>query len=496
MAREYSTKLALIDGDIVLTYAQLAEEVESFAGALTALSLTSDSKLGILCLNQKENLIALLGGFLSGVPVVPMNPLLTLDDLIFITKDAGIDNLLISNVFVKPEIASFAKLFKTIIVTDSQFLAFKLANVTTFKKFLENAPTFFGKRKRKEDDPDILLYTSGTTARPKGVPLREEQFFDNTGAFLDHLELSQNDRCIVALPMFHSFGNIMVLSLLRVGGTIVFVPQFQPKTILAKIAEHKATVLPLVPTIYAFLVELAAKDSYNISSLRLCISGGASLPEALLKKVEKTLGVTVLEGYGLTETAPVISVNRMKDGSVPGSVGPVLSNLEIKIVDESGKPLPRKEIGEILVKGSTVMKGYWHSPEETKQVFTEDGWFCTGDLGHLDERDFLYISAGRKKDLIIRAGENISPLAVENTLMNHPFVREVSVVGVSDPRVGERVKACVILLEGVSATEADIKEFCRKKLPLFMKPDIVRFYKAFPKTATGKVIKAQLREDL
>ena len=263
--------------------------------------------------------------------------------------------------------------------------------------------------------------------------------------------------------------------------------------ILNRIAEHKATLLPLVPTIYAFLIDLVKRGNYNVSSLRLCISGGASLPETLLHKVESILGVTVLEGYGLTESSPVISVNKAIDGSIPGSVGPVLSNLQVKIVDDSGKSVSEGSIGEILVKGPTIMKAYWNRPQETKNAFTKDGWFKTGDLGHIDVNNRLFISAGRKKDLIIRAGENISPLAIENALMNHPGVMEIAAVGVPNQLTGEQVKVCIVRQEGVAVTETGIKEFCRQKLPAFMKPDIIEFHGALPKTATGKILKSKLR---
>ena len=323
--------------------------------------------------------------------------------------------------------------------------------------------------------------------------LNEDQFDENCTGFLDHLNITSDDSAIVALPLFHSFGNIMALVFCRVGATLILLKQFQPKSILPSIAIHKATFLPLVPTIYSFLLDLYARGDYDVSSLHTCISGGAALPKALLKKVEEVLGVTVIEGYGLTETSPVIAVNRMRDGSIPGSVGPVLPNIELKIVDESGSAVPHGQAGEILVRGKTVMNGYWNRITETKEIIQKDGWLKTGDLGHLDKDGRLYISAGRKKDIIIRAGENISPLAIENALMNHPAPAEVAAVGLTDDRLGEKVKVCIVLREGVDATEKELKEFCRKNLPAFMIPDLIEFHESFPKTATGKIIKDRLK---
>ena len=202
--------------------------------------------------------------------------------------------------------------------------------------------------------------------------------------------------------------------------------------------------------------------------------------------------VSVIEGYGLTETAPVVAVNLFAKGSVPGSVGPVLPNVKVKVVNEAGEPLDPGEVGEIWVQGPSVMLGYWNRPDETRETLTCDGWLRTGDLGHLDENNFLYISGGRKKDIIIRAGENVSPLMIENTLLNHPAVAEAAAVGVPHPRVGEQVKVFLVLR--AAAGLAELKDYCRKKLPAFMVPDVIQINESLPKTATGKIIKSQLRD--
>jgi long-chain acyl-CoA synthetase len=486
---------AIIEGDCTVSYGELCEQVESFAAALSELPLKADSKIGLLCLNQKEYLVAYFGSLLKGLPVIPYNFLLKPEDLAFITQDAGIDTLIVDSVFVKPESTPFFKFFKNKILVGAADADQVGEGTLRFEDFLKSGKkdNAFIKHERESGIPDVILYTSGTTAKPKGVMLNEEQFDENCTGFLEHLHITAEDSAIVALPLFHSFGNIMALVFCRVGATLVLLKQFQPKSILASIATHKATFLPLVPTIYSFLIDLYARGGYDVSSLHTCISGGAALPKALLKKVEEVLGVTVIEGYGLTETSPVIAVNTMKDGSVPGSVGPVLPNVEVKIIDDAGNPVAQGEVGEILVSGKTVMSGYWKRIEETKETIQPDGWLKTGDLGHLDEEGRLYISAGRKKDLIIRAGENVSPLAIENALMGHPAPAEVAAVGIADERVGEKVKVCVVLREGANATEQELKNFCRKNLPAFMTPDLIEFHESFPKTATGKIIKSQLK---
>ena len=492
-AKENPSHPAIIDGESCLTYKELVSSIERFASALSKLKLNSRSKIGLLCLNQKEYLIAFFAALLKGVPVIPFNFLLKPEDLAYIAQDAGIDTLIVDSVFVKPETTPFFKFFANKILIGPADL--EQVGTLPWDEFMDMGyPGDPIKRhEREENIPDVILYTSGTTAKPKGVMLEENQFDANCSGFLEHLQFTAEDRVIVALPLFHSFGNIMALVLLRSGATLILLKQFQPKTILASIAQHRATILPLVPTIYSFLVDLHSRGGYDVSSLRYCISGGSSLPEALLKKVEEGLGVTVIEGYGLTETSPVIAVNTMKDGSVPGSVGPVLPNVELDIVDDAGKPIAQGEVGEIRVRGETVMKGYWNKPDQTTETLSVDGWLRTGDLGHLDEKGRLFISAGRKKDLIIRAGENVSPLAIENVLMSHPAIAEVAAVGIPDERLGEKVKVFAVLREGQQATEQELKELCRKKLPAFMTPDTFQFMESLPKTATGKILKSELR---
>ena len=486
----------IIEGNTCLSYGGFVSQIECFASALSKFKLNANSKIGLICLNQKEYLVAYFAALLKGVPVIPFNFMLKPEDLVYITQDAGIDTLIIDSAFVKPEITPFFKLFPNKILVgpaDSDQVGEGTISWNEFMA-LGDPNASLTKHKRGEGLPDVILYTSGTTAKPKGVMLEESQFDANCTGFLEHLHFTPEDKVIVALPLFHSFGNIMALVLLRSGATLILLKQFQPKTILESIAQHKATILPLVPTIYSFLVQLYARGGYDVSSLRYCISGGASLPEALLKRVEEGLGVTVIEGYGLTETSPVIAVNTMKDGSVPASVGPILPNVELEIVDEAGKPVKQGEVGEIRVRGETVMKGYWKKSDATAETLSADGWLRTGDLGHMDEKDRLFISSGRIKDLIIRAGENVSPLAIENALMSHEAIAEVAAIGIVNERIGEKVKVFAVLREGTQATEQELKELCRKKLPAFMIPDLFQFMESLPKTATGKILKSELRD--
>jgi long-chain acyl-CoA synthetase len=480
-AQERPDHPAIIDGDVMISYGQLKDMIDKFAGALETLGLNPDSKLGILCMNQREYLVAFLGALYKGLPFIPFNFMLPPDDLAFIAGDAGIDTILVDSAFIKPPSTAFFKMFRHRIFIEGDGSPEILGEgAQSFEKFLQMGNAEAGAKKHAKDPkiPDVILYTSGTTSRPKGVMLNESHFLANTEGALQHVPFLTNDRVIMALPLFHSYGSIIALIALRGGATLILSRQFAPKTILSNIAKHQATIMPLAPTIYSFMVDLYKRGGYDVSSLKYCVSGSAALPESLLREVESSMGVTVIEGYGLTETAPVVAVNRFSEGSVPGSVGPVLPNIEVKIANDSGEAVRQGEAGEIWVRGPSVMLGYWNRPEETANALTPDGWLKTGDLGHFDKKNRLYISGGRKKDLIIRAGENVSPLAIENVLLNHPAVAEAAVVGMPHPRMGEQVKACIALRQGISIETAELKNYCREKLPVFMVPDVIQVFEA------------------
>ncbi len=490
-------KAAIIDGESSLSYRGLLEQTEKFAGALDSLDPGPKSKIGILSVNQKEFIVALLGSFLKGIPVIPINFLLQPEDLVYIVQEAEIDILVVDKFFVLPASEQFFKLFKNKIAIGSVSEPELLGDGSQgFDDCVAPGDRKAGHKRHEREAgiPDAILYTSGTTAKPKGVMLDESQFYANTTGILANAPFKIDDKAIMALPLFHSFGNIIALVFIRIGGTVILIRQFAPKAILANITEHKATILPLVPTIYSFLLDVYARGGYDVSTLRYCVSGGAALPTALLHMVEEALDVTVLEGYGLTETTPVIAVNTFADGSVPGSVGPVLPNVNVKIVDDDGHDVEQGSQGEILASGETVMKGYWKQPAATADILSPDGWLKTGDLGHLDEQNRLYISAGRKKDLIIRAGENVSPLTIENAMMNHPAIAEAAAIGIPHERKGEQVALCISFREGEKADDSELKEYCRKNLPPFMAPDIIKIYPTLPKYATGKILKTKLRE--
>lgn len=481
-------KAAIIEGDIEWTYGGFAEKIRQLASALHAKGIQAGDRVALMLMNQKEFLLGFYALRYIGAVPVPINVQMPPEDIRYVIVHAGC-KLVITNETFAP---NFAGTPLPLLITGETRQSFEEA-------LNAGNPEFESPYRHQPGGMHILMYTSGTTGKPKGVMLSEENLVSNIEGFADRLHLMPEDRALLALPLFHAYGLIIALYLLDEGGTVALVPNFSPKKIMETLVVRKITILPLVPTMFTVLLQgLERAGIGSLPDLRYCVSGGASLPAELLKRVEQALGVILLEGYGLTETSPVLCVNDPAVGSIPGSVGRPLNNVEIRLA--TGEEQTRLaggsndvETGEILVKGPNVMLGYYQMPEETRAVLTEDGYFKTGDLGHFDESGNLFISGGRKKDLIIKAGENISPLRVEEALYQHPAVQEASVIGVKDEKVGEEVMACVVMKPGMTVTSKELRTFCIERLGPLMAPAYFRFYEELPKNPAGKVLKKVLR---
>ena len=345
------------------------------------------------------------------------------------------------------------------------------------------------------DDPAVILYTSGTTGNPKGVTLSHRNFsFQCDTVVRSLIEITHEDRVVGVLPQYHVYGlsNSLVVSVNR-GACLVLIPQYSPQNLLDAISENKATVLPAIPSMYQHLLTLARSRKTAIpKSLKQCISGGAPLPMAVLRDFMEVFETQIIEGYGLTETTSSVCCNGIGGVFKEGSIGPPAAGVEMKIVDDDGADLAVGEEGEILIRSDTVSPGYWNNPEATAEAFTEDRWFHTGDLGYQDEDGFFFIT-DRKKDLIIRGGFNISPREVEEVLMMHERIADAAVVAGQDRRGGEIVKAFVVLHEGQQMTEREVTDHCAATMAPYKQPKVVEFVEALPKSATGKVLRNQLR---
>jgi long-chain acyl-CoA synthetase len=346
------------------------------------------------------------------------------------------------------------------------------------------------------DDTAVIIYTSGTTGKPKGAELTHFQLYMNCTVAGELFGFRDDDIGVAVLPMFHVFGLSSVLNTaVRFGGTLVLIPRFEPDAVLDAIARYRCTIFSGVPTMYYSLLQadMAGRD---LSSLRVGISGGAAIPGEVIRAFEEKFpGVVILEGYGLSETASTTTFNISAEQRKVLSIGKPIWGVEVRVVDEQDKPLPPgpENVGEIVIRGHNVMKGYHGNPAATAEAF-RGGWFHTGDLAYADEEGYLFV-VDRKKDMLIRGGYNVYPREIEEVLFGHPAVAEAAVVGKADPKLGEEVLAFVVPKPGAEADPDDIIAYCRERLAAYKYPREVRIADDLPKGPTGKILKRELRPE-
>jgi long-chain acyl-CoA synthetase len=489
IAAHCPTHEAIIEDDTRWTYQNFTAQIDQAAAGFKAMQVQAGERVGLMLYNQKEFLVCFFALRKIGAVVVPINLGMLRQDIAYVIQNSGIRHLVIAD-------SLYSNLqhvpLSMIVVGDSVE-----HSARRYEDFLAAGQAHGPVETTSiaENNLAFLLYTSGTTGNPKGVMLSEKNILANIEG-LEQLEtFGMGDRFVLALPLFHSFGLIVSLISFTSGASLTLIPKFHPKNIVEATIREQATILPLVPTLYSVILDIIEKQGdIHLPHLRFCISGGASLPVQLLQRIKTVMKTTVLEGYGMTETSPVLTLNDPAKGSVPGSVGNPLPNVQVRIVGEDQTDCKTGEIGEIWVKGDNIMLGYYQLPEETQAVLDTAGWLRTGDLGHLDENGLLFISGGRKKDLIIKAGENISPVSIENVLYHHSAIREAAVIGVPDAKLGESIMACVSLQEGQAATAQEIIRFCREQLSPAYVPAQVEFFDELPKNPTGKIAKKLLRD--
>jgi long-chain acyl-CoA synthetase len=345
------------------------------------------------------------------------------------------------------------------------------------------------------DDPAVILYTSGTTGNPKGVTLTHRNFHFQCNTVVKSLiPFTHEERVIGVLPLYHVYGlSNALVACVKNGASFVMIPQYSPQALLDAIAENKGTIMPAIPSMYQHLLTIARSRKASIpKSLKFCVSGGAPLPLSVLREFMTVFDTQIVEGYGLTETTSSVCCNGVQGEFKEGSIGPPAGGVEMKVVDDQGADLPDGEVGEIVIRSQTVSPGYWNNAEATAQTFSADGWFHTGDLGYRDPDGFYFIT-DRKKDLIIRGGFNISPREVEEVLMLHPKIADAAVVAARDKRGDEIVKAFVVVHAGETLTEHEIFEHCEATVAPYKRPKVIEFVSSLPKSATGKVLRTELR---
>ncbi|MEH7334436.1 long-chain-fatty-acid--CoA ligase [Neobacillus drentensis] len=469
------------------TYAELDKLVDCAASALSAAGVAKGDRVALLLGNCPEFVIAYYGILRAGAVVVPINPAYTAGEISYILSNSQAVGVIAHSwleVTIAPLRVKLEKLKMTIYTDSSE-------NDWPWECLIQEPKEAFESPFIEDDDLAVILYTSGTTGKPKGAMLSHRNMASNVASMSQLTEFTEEDRIIAVLPMFHVFSIATCINIpIACGAAIVIVPKFSPTEVINTIRREKATLFAGVPTMFSFLLQVPGATAEDFSAIRACFSGGASIPVELLHRFEEKFNVHVLEGYGLSETAPVTAFNPLRGTRKPGSVGIDIPEVKNKVVDLNGVEVPRGEIGELIVKGPNVMIGYLGMQEATSSAL-KDGWFYTGDLARMDDEGYIYI-VDRKKDMILVGGYNVYPREVEEVLYQHPAIVETAVIGVPDKEYGEIVKAFVVINdEGI--TMDDILYFCQDKLAKYKLPKQVEIMKELPKNSTGKILRRALR---
>ncbi|MEU5536098.1 long-chain fatty acid--CoA ligase [Streptomyces sp. NPDC020362] len=484
-ARRRPRKTALVEGDLRLSFEEVWRRARAQAGALTALGVRPGDRVALMAPNTAAFPIAYYAIAAAGAVVVPVHLLLSAPEVEHVLQDSGATLLL-----VHPAQAGTGRAAADALGVRAVTLGEESDRLAADAEPLPSYVT------RAADDPAVVFYTSGTTGVPKGAVLTHFNLVMNaTVNAFDANDIRADDIALGALPLFHAFGQTVSLnSTWRAGATLVLLPRFDAARAIELMAEEKVNTFHGVPTMFVALAAAAA-DAGTLPELRVCISGGASLPVAVLERFEAAFGARIHEGYGLSETSPTATVNQPVFGTRAGTIGHPLWGVDVEIaraeVEGRVELLPPGELGEVVIRGHNVFSGYLGRPEATAEAVV-DGWFRTGDLGTKDEEGFLRI-VDRKKDVIIRGGYNVYPREVEEVLMRHPGVAQVAVIGLPDELHGEEVCAVVVPAQGTAPDAAGITEWSKEHLGRHKYPRRVEFAAALPLGPSMKVLKRELR---
>ena len=480
-ARERAQRTAIRLDDTEISYEELNHGAAQVAGLLKAKGLNPGDRVGIMLPNVPQFALAYFGVLRAGGIVVPMNTQLKGREVSFYLSDPDAHLL-----FAWHEVAEAAE--QGAKETGAEVITVKPGE---FEKLIAESEAEDELVERAGDDTAVILYTSGTTGKPKGAELTHDNLFENARVSRGLAEADEDSIVLGALPLFHCFGQTCGLNAtLLAGGCISMIPRFDPGKALEIIERDKVTVFQGVPTMFTAMLHFDGREEIDTSSLRLCMSGGAAMPVEVMQGFEDAFDCQVLEGYGLSETAPVASFNHPDRERKPGSIGTAIEGVEIRILDDDGKEVDQGEIGELAIRGHNVMKGYWKNPEATEESIV-DGWFHTGDLGKVDEDGYFFI-VDRKKQMIIRGGYNVYPREIEEVLYEHPAVQEAAVLGIPDEKMGEEIGAAVVLKQGQEVDEEELKAFIKAEVASYKYPRRIWFVDELPKTATGKIIKREI----
>ena len=504
-AQKYADKTAFTFMDTSLSFTQINGAANQVANGLIALGIQPGDKVALSCFNLPYFPIIYNGILKTGAIVVPLSVLLKADEVNYHLENSdakayfcftGTEELPMGKMghegFQKTKSCEHF-----IMIMPKSEMPPTIDGIQTLGGLMQGQPSSFDTVETKSSDTAVIIYTSGTTGRPKGAELTHSNLFINAVVCADMFDCKPEDVNLIVLPLFHIFAMtvLMNVALLR-GSSSVLLPRFDAAAVLNLLDKHKISLFAGVPTMYWGLNSYLDTHEFDISNitsnLRMCISGGASLPVPVLEKFEERFDLTILEGYGMSEGSPVVTFNQLDVGRKVGSVGTPVWGVKVKLVNEDGEVVPVGEKGELLYKGHNVTKGYYKNPEATSKTIA-NGWLHSGDIAVQDEDGFFYI-VDRTKDMIIRGGLNVYPREVEEVMMKHPAVSMAAVIGVPDAEKGEEIKAFIVLNEGHHTSVAELSEYTKANIAAYKYPRIIEITDALPMSATGKILKKELRK--
>ncbi|KPA15789.1 acyl-CoA synthetase [Candidatus Magnetomorum sp. HK-1] len=508
-AKQNPAKTAIIFGDTRIPFGQLDAVANKVSNALKALGIEKGDRVALTCPNLPYFPMVYYGILKAGAVVVPLNVLLKSREIAYHLKDSGAKAFFCFQ--GTPDLPMAEEGYKGFNETDTcQHMCVMTATMTdpspidglkTLGQLIADESPVFEMENTGPQDTAVILYTSGTTGFPKGAELSHSNLVLNSLNSKNILDLKHDDVHILVLPLFHSFGQTVQMNGgFAMSNTLVLIPRFTAEAVLSSMQNENVTVFAGVPTMYWQLLNYKNDDNkFDLKkiadTLRIGISGAASLPNEIIKGMEEVYNIPILEGYGLSETSPVATFNHLHMERKPGSVGTPIWGVDVKIVDKNDEELPAEEVGEIIIRGHNVMKGYYNKPEETKKAFNGTSWLHTGDLGKKDKDGYVYI-VDRIKDMIIRGGFNIYPREIEEVLMTHPSISMASVIGVPHDTHGEEVKAYVVLETGANISEEELIAWSKTQMAAYKYPRIVEIRGTLPMTATGKILKKELKAEI
>ncbi len=475
-------RVAIKLDDFELNYALLDQVAMRVAGLLRGRGVNPGDRVALIVPNVPQFAAIYYGILRAGAVVVPLNVLNRRREVHFFLQDCGAKAVFIWKDFLAEAQPAAEELGCECLTVDLE----------QFTQTLMAAEPLEQMTQCDAQDTAVMLYTSGTTGTPKGAELTHANLHTNCVASAELFALAQEAVVLGALPLFHAFGQTCALNTcMYAGGMLTLIPRFDAGKALEIIQRDRVSVFEGVPSMYGAMLNAPDRERYDTSTLKLCASGGAALPVELMRGFERAFHCKILEGYGLSETSPVASFNHPDRERKPGSIGTPIRGVEMRVVDVNDQEVPVGEVGEIVIRGHNVMKGYWGRPEATAAAI-RDGWFHSGDLARVDADGYFFI-VDRKKDMIIRNGFNVYPREIEEVLYAHPAVREAAVIGLPHPEYGEEVGAAVALKAGHQATPQELQEFVRGQVAAYKYPRSVWIVEELPKGPTGKILKREIQ---